>query len=77
MRTTVDIPDEQLDSLAAVCRRDTISRAEAMRRAVAAYLEKQAATTDDDAFAMWRKRKTDGVAYQRKLRAEWRSARSR
>ncbi len=71
MRTIVDIPDEQLDSLASVCHREGISRAEAVRRAVASYLNDQEDDTEDDAFGMWRKRKIDGVAYQRKLRAEW------
>ena len=71
MRTIVDIPDEQLDSLASICRRYGISRAEAVRRAVASYLNEQADDTEDDAFGMWRKRKIDGVAYQRKQRAEW------
>ncbi len=71
MRTIVDIPGEQLDSLSSVCQREGISRAEAVRRAVASYLNEQADDTEDDAFGMWRKRKIDGVAYQRKLRAEW------
>ena len=71
MRTIVDIPDEQLDSLASLCQREGISRAEAVRRAVASYLNEQADNLDDDAFGIWRKRKIDGVAYQRKLRAEW------
>lgn len=71
MRITVDIPDEQLDLLAAVCRRDGVSRAEVVRRAVAAYLEQQRVTTWDDAFGIWREREIEGVAYQRKLRSEW------
>ena len=71
MRTIIDIPEEQIDSLASHCRREGISRAEAVRRAVASYLNEQADDPDDDAFGMWRKRKIDSVAYQRKLRAEW------
>ena len=71
MRTIIDIPSEQLDSLASLCQREGTSRAEAVRRAVASYLNEQTGDLDDDAFGIWRKRKIDGVAYQRKLRAEW------
>ena len=71
MRTIVDIPEEQIDSLASHCDREGISRAEAVRRAVASYLKEQTDNAKDDAFGMWRKRKIDGVAYQRKLRSEW------
>ena len=71
MRTIVDIPDQQLDSLGSICQREGISRAEAVRRAVASYLEEQTDTSTDDAYGIWQKRKVDGVAYQRKLRAEW------
>jgi len=71
MRTIVDIPDQQLDSLATLCQREGISRAEAVRRAVASYLDSQTDTADDDAYGIWRKRKVAGVAYQRKLRTEW------
>ncbi len=71
MRTIVDIPDQQLDSLASLCQREGISRAEAVRRAVASYVDAQTDTAADDAYGIWRKRKVDGVAYQRKLRTEW------
>ncbi len=38
MRTIVDLPDEQVEALAELCEREKISRAEAIRRAVAAML---------------------------------------
>ena len=71
MRTIIDLPKDQIDSLAEVCRREGISRAEAIRRAITSYLAEEASAADDDAFGMWRDRKIDGVAYQRKLRREW------
>ena len=38
MRTIVDLPDEQVKKLALVCRKEKISRAEAVRRAVEHWL---------------------------------------
>ena len=71
MRTIIDLPDHQLDSLAELCRQGRISRAEAIRRAVALYIKKHAAADKDEAFGLWRGRKVEGVAYQRRLRREW------
>ena len=71
MRTIIDLPDHQLDSLAELCRQGRISRAEAIRRAVALYINKHAAADKDEAFGLWRGRKVEGVAYQRRLRREW------
>ena len=71
MRTIIDLPDHQLDSLAELCRQGRISRAEAIRRAVALYIKKHGAADKDEAFGLWRGRKVEGVAYQRRLRREW------
>ena len=71
MRTIIDLPNDQLDSLAELCRQGRISRAEAIRRAVALYINKHAAADKDEAFGLWRGRKVEGVAYQRRLRREW------
>ena len=71
MRTIIDVPPEQLDALDDVCRRDGISRAEAIRRAVALLL-KQRGGAPEQAFGIWRERKTDGLTYERRLRDEWR-----
>lgn len=38
MRTIVDLPQEQVKKLALVCRKEKISRAEAVRRALAQWL---------------------------------------
>ena len=71
MRTILDLPDDQVERLAEVCRRDGISRAEAVRRAVSDYLDAQCAHERDDAFGIWRDRQLDGLDYQREVRREW------
>jgi hypothetical protein len=71
MRTIIDLPPAQLDALDAWCRRDGISRAEAIRRAVAATVGQQAAGGREAAFGLWRDRKVDGLAWQQRMREEW------
>lgn len=71
MRTIVEIPEGQLSALAELCRREKISRAEAIRRAVAEYALRQRSGRADDAFGLWRPRGVDGLAYERRLRREW------
>ena len=75
MRTIVDLPEEQLQWLASLCVREGISRAEAIRRAVEASMQRDEKADFkralDAAFGMWKDRGIDGVEYQRELRAEW------
>ena len=71
MRTIIDLPDDQLNGLAILCRRDGISRAEAIPRAVADYTRAQLRHDGDEGFGLWRSRREDGVRYQRRLRKEW------
>ena len=71
MRTIIDLPSEQLEALTDLCRREGISRAEAVRRAVASPIERERASAPSSAFGLWRSRPVDGVAYQRRLRKEW------
>ena len=72
MRTIIDLHDDQVQALDAVCRREGISRAEAIRRAVTLYNRQQIADVRP-AFGLWRGRRgvTDGVTYQRRARREW------
>ena len=73
MRTIIDLPPAQLDALDAWCRREGISRAEAIRRAVAATVGQQTTAARAAAFGLWRgRRRPDGLAYQRRIRREWR-----
>ncbi len=51
-RTIIDIPASQLAEIDSHCRRLGISRAEAVRRALAAYLER-GADLRADGFGLW------------------------
>lgn len=70
MRTLVDIPEQQIADLAALCESKGLSRAEIIRQAVAAYIARNKPRSDE-AFGLWGERKVDGLAYQKKLRSEW------
>lgn len=71
MRTIVDIPEADLAPLDEFCRRQNISRAEAVRRAVRGLLERtRPLPPDDEAFGLWAA-EVDGVDYQHRLREEW------
>jgi len=75
MRTIVDLPPEQIAALNAYTKAEGISRAEAVRRAVAAFVpatqKKKRSLRDHPAFGSWSGPKTDSVQYVRKLRSEW------
>jgi ribbon-helix-helix CopG family protein len=74
MRTIIELPPEQIEALDALCARDGISRAEAVRRSVAEYVRTQRAASPDLAFGLWRHRGVDGLAYEADLRGEWDSS---
>lgn len=77
MRTIVELPQEQVEALDALCRRDGISRAEAVRRAVASHLRENQMLATGGAFGLWRGRRVSGVTYQTRLRREWERPRER
>ncbi|MDQ6987844.1 MAG: ribbon-helix-helix protein, CopG family [Mariprofundaceae bacterium] len=70
MRTIVDLPEQDIQGLDALCSREHISRAEAVRRAVRGFLKIHHGDADA-AFGMWRDQPQDGLTYQHKLRDEW------
>lgn len=70
MRTLVDIPDRQVKALTAICEAEKVSRAEVIRQAISAYLEKKKPGTVE-AFGLWRDHPVDGLAYQDQARSEW------
>jgi metal-responsive CopG/Arc/MetJ family transcriptional regulator len=70
MRTIVDLPTSQLEALDSLCRREGISRAEAVRRAVGEHLERHRSDRHG-AFGLWRTRAVDSLEYERALRDEW------
>ena len=78
MRTIIDLPEDQLDALDGICRRESISRAEAIRRAVDLLVRDRAAGASHAEFGLWRgSNAPDGLTYQERLRREWGAARAR
>ncbi len=71
MRTIIDLPHTQLEALDALCRREGISRAEAVRRAVAQHVRQARTAGPDPAFGLWRRKRVDGLRYERGIRREW------
>ena len=75
MRTIVELPDAQVKALARFCRREGVSRAEAIRRAVDKLVAggemAEAQQNLQAGFGLWRGRRTDGRSYVEALRAEW------
>jgi metal-responsive CopG/Arc/MetJ family transcriptional regulator len=68
-RTIVDIPDTQLRDLDALCESVGISRAEAVRRAIAHFLR----NGDDhgEGFGLWRAEHAHGDQVRRLLEERW------
>ena len=71
MRTIIELPDDQLEVLADLCRSEGISRAEAIRQAIAQYTRGRRSKAAASAFGVWRDRPIDGLEYERQLRDEW------
>jgi metal-responsive CopG/Arc/MetJ family transcriptional regulator len=73
MRTIVELPGEQLRGLSALCRREKISRAEAVRRAVGRLLDAEKPVDNglDAAFGLWKGRAMNSRRYIEQLREEW------
>jgi predicted transcriptional regulator len=71
MRTLIDLPDAQIQALAALCERVRQPRAAVIREAVAEYLERRTTKPAEAAYGLWGVEAMDGLDYQRKARAEW------
>ena len=71
MRTIVDLPQSIIDELDELAKREDISRAEAVRRAMAEYLQSRRSSRGEAAFGIWKSRKVDALAYEDDLRREW------
>jgi hypothetical protein len=78
VRTIIDLPEAQLEALDGICHREAISRAEAIRQAVALLVRQRGASASRVAFGLWKgRRQLDGLRYQHRLRSEWREPRVR
>lgn len=71
MRTIIDIPQDILDGIDGVAKELNISRAEAVRRAIAEYVKERSRARPDAAFGIWKFRKIDSLAYEDSIRGEW------
>lgn len=74
MRTIIELPESQLKNLSLLCRRERISRAEAIRRAVDKLLDEQKPMESgmSGAFGIWKDRASEARELREKLRGEWR-----
>ncbi|MFM2196628.1 MAG: hypothetical protein RLZZ505_60 [Verrucomicrobiota bacterium] len=75
MRTIIDLPEQQLAALGAFCERERISRAEAIRRAVEAWLVSRLPAERASVFGAWEHGK-DSRQIVDELRSEWEEGRS-
>ncbi len=71
MRTIVDLTDDQVKALATLCAVKGISRAEAVRRAVARLLAEEQRPDRAKAFGAWSPKKLDSTVTVQRLRDEW------
>ena len=71
MRTIVDLPENQVNALAELCKSHGISRAEAVRRALSEMLSHQQMAGRDKAFGAWKGKKVDSREFVDALRREW------
>lgn len=71
MRTLVDIPAEDLKLISMVVKKLSISRAEFVRQAISSYLAPHRRKMNHEAFGAWMGSGEDGLAYQKRMRAEW------
>ena len=74
MRMIVEIPNSQLDSLALLCRRERISRADAIRWEVDKLLDEQKPMGNAmaGAFGIWNDKAGQVRTLREQLRGEWR-----
>ena len=71
MRIAIDVPDALIASLDRVSALERRSRAAVIRDAITEYLKVKSIPAAEEAFGLWKDRKTDGLRYQRSLRDEW------
>lgn len=71
MRTIIDLPESQLTALASLCKERNISRAEAIRQALADMLAKEKRSGCAAAFGAWKSKKLNSRKHVEKLRGEW------
>ena len=71
MRTILEIPNEKIKALDHICQKESISRAELIRRAIDRYLSEAAKEGVEKSFGIWKHRKINSLKYEKIMRAEW------
>lgn len=71
MKTLIEIEDADIEALDAIAARSKQSRSALIRKAIGDFLAATNVNAKDEGFGLWGKRKIDGMAYQKKIRAEW------
>lgn len=71
MRTTIEVPDEIIQSLDQVCESEGRSRAVIIREAITEYLCHKTAHRMKAAFGLWEYDPKDGLRCQKKLCSDW------
>lgn len=71
MKIIVDLPQDQVTALGAFCKTQGISRADAIRRAVADMLERSAGDGRGKAFGAWSGSSLKAAEYVLEVRDEW------
>jgi len=71
MRILVDIPKSELELIDEVAGERAVSRAEIIREAIANSLTPYRRRMKHDAFGLWARFGEDGLAHQRRMRADW------
>jgi|GEM_PF-404325 len=71
MRTIVEIPEEKIQVLDKLSKKENVSRAELIRRAIESYLQVSSDKDMDSHFGSWKRKPLDSVKWQRDLRKEW------
>ncbi|QEZ48699.1 ribbon-helix-helix protein, CopG family [Cupriavidus oxalaticus] len=70
-RILVNLPDTQIEELAAIAEAEHRSRAAVIRDAVKTYISQRKLAHGADVFGLWKDSKIDGLAYQLERRSEW------
>ncbi|MDR3298445.1 MAG: ribbon-helix-helix domain-containing protein [Candidatus Accumulibacter sp.] len=70
-RILIDLPDTQVEELAALAEVERRSRAAVIRQAIEAYVAQRRQVPGTQVFGLWKDRKIDGLEYQREIRSEW------
>ena len=72
MKALINIPEELARLLREICEKESISRTEAIRRAIAMYTAQlSAGQGGEGAFGLWKGRKRDALKIEQSLRKEW------